>query len=323
MNKKCPFCKNKVEPSRHIYTCKENAVSLSKEEIKFRYLQYNFPELTKELLIELYIEDNQSLPDIRKCYGIDFKSILFLLDHYAIKKRTHLESVNEISQPKIKKTCLKRYGTTNVLSKGTSIYKKKQQSIIDRFGVDNPFKSEEINKLFQNNDEFWFNRYGLTSTEYRSKERKREWDNKTDEQKNEWLEKSIYSSKYHKEKGVHTSSLETRVSKILLDSNITYTTQFKIGIKSYDFLLNDIKIIVEVNGDYWHCNPNMYKADDVVNFPYGKITAQERWDRDMKKHRLAVDKGYRILYIWEDEIRKRKTDKELKDFIIEKIKHEE
>jgi G:T-mismatch repair DNA endonuclease (very short patch repair protein)/ribosomal protein S8E len=321
--KYCPFCKKHINPNApHIYHCKENKETLDRREIKFKYISYNFPKITKELLIELYVEDNLSLPDIKKCYGIDFKSILFLLEHYNIQKRTQTESANTIAQIKIKKTCLKKYGTTNVLSKGTIIYNKKQQSIIDRYGVDNPFKSEEINKLFQNNDDFWLTKYGLTSKEFRSKERKRSWDNKTDEQKNEWLEKSIYTNRNNKEKGVHTSSLETRVSKILLDSNITYTTQFKIKTKSYDFLLNDIKTILEVNGDYWHCNPSIYKAEDIICFPYGNITAQERWNRDAKKHQLAIDNGYKIVYIWESEIKETKTDESLKQLIIEKIKHE-
>jgi G:T-mismatch repair DNA endonuclease (very short patch repair protein) len=116
--------------------------------------------------------------------------------------------------------------------------------------------------------------------------------------------------------------LETRVSKILLDSNITYTTQFKIRTKSYDFFIPDINLIIEVNGDYWHCNPSLYKENDIVYFPGKCVTAKWIWDRDKIKHQLAVDKGYKILYIWECEIRKRKDDM-LKEFIIEKIKHEE
>jgi hypothetical protein len=66
---------------------------------------------------------------------------------------------------------------------------------------------------------------------------------------------------------------------------------------SYDFTYK--KKIIEFNGDYWHCNPNLYEA----NF-YNKnkmLTAKEIWQYDQLKNNLAKSHGYEVLVIWETE----------------------
>ena len=55
--------------------------------------------------------------------------------------------------------------------------------------------------------------------------------------------------------------------------------------------------IIEFQGDYWHCNPNLYDKDF-----YNKVkqkTAQEIWNYDNVKKECAEYYGYDILYIWE------------------------
>ena len=55
--------------------------------------------------------------------------------------------------------------------------------------------------------------------------------------------------------------------------------------------------IIEFQGDYWHCNLNLYDKDF-----YNKVkqkTAQEIWNYDNIKKECAEYYGYDILYIWE------------------------
>ena len=66
---------------------------------------------------------------------------------------------------------------------------------------------------------------------------------------------------------------------------------------AYDFCHN--KKIIEFNGDYWHMNPNIYKANDINKTK--KLTAQEVWDFDKRKMKCAEEHGYKVLYIWESE----------------------
>ena len=67
--------------------------------------------------------------------------------------------------------------------------------------------------------------------------------------------------------------------------------------KSYDFVIG--KKIIEFNGDYWHCNPNQYKAD--YYHKHIQLTAKEIWDLDQIKISLIENEGYQVLTIWESE----------------------
>lgn len=64
---------------------------------------------------------------------------------------------------------------------------------------------------------------------------------------------------------------------------------------AYDFMYKNK--IIEFQGDYWHCNPNLYDKDF-----YNKVkqkTAQEIWNYDNIKKECAEYYKYDILYIWE------------------------
>jgi hypothetical protein len=71
-------------------------------------------------------------------------------------------------------------------------------------------------------------------------------------------------------------------------NNLTY---------KYDFTYLPNKRIIEFNGDYWHCNPVIYESDY-----YHKIkdmTAQQIWDYDGIKTKLAESHGYTVMSIYE------------------------
>ena len=94
------------------------------------------------------------------------------------------------------------------------------------------------------------------------------------------------------------------ISDICLNLNIDYpkkekfiSTKCKERTYAYDFCYG--KKLIEFNGDYWHCNPNLYD-DDFVN-KTTKMTAKETWLKDENKAKCARDNGYDILTIWEEE----------------------
>jgi len=82
-----------------------------------------------------------------------------------------------------------------------------------------------------------------------------------------------------------------------------HDTHYKInGIierYSFDFILKDLKIIIEVQGTYWHADPRKYGE--------GKIPLNERQiykvSQDIIKKRVAEEYGYKMIYIWEDDIK--------------------
>jgi G:T-mismatch repair DNA endonuclease (very short patch repair protein) len=59
------------------------------------------------------------------------------------------------------------------------------------------------------------------------------------------------------------------------------------------------KILIEFNGDYWHCNPEKYEPNFYHQVK--KIRAHEIWANDAKRLETISSLGYRIHVIWESE----------------------
>lgn len=81
----------------------------------------------------------------------------------------------------------------------------------------------------------------------------------------------------------------------------------------YDFTDLSSKKIIEFNGDYWHGNPEKYKAEELIKYPgKGEILIEELWIQDKKKNDFAKSKGFEVLIIWESEFTENREDTILK-----------
>ena len=83
---------------------------------------------------------------------------------------------------------------------------------------------------------------------------------------------------------------------------------------AYDFMFKNK--IIEFQGDYWHCNPKLYKE----NF-YNKVkqkTASEIWKYDKEKAECAQKYNYKVLHIWEMDYNQDKENilKKCIDFLL-------
>jgi very-short-patch-repair endonuclease len=92
------------------------------------------------------------------------------------------------------------------------------------------------------------------------------------------------------------TSIEVTVENFLQSEKIEYKKQYriyynKINFKIYDFYLLKENILIEVDGDFWHCKlekkPKNYK-DIIVN--------------DKLKNDLATENGYRLVRISQSEL---------------------
>ena len=115
-------------------------------------------------------------------------------------------------------------------------------------------------------------------------------------------------SKTHKEKWVngeigrrhYTSKLEEKFkNEILIPLNITFDHFFKPKTQKffYDFYLPDYKIIIEVDGDFFHSNPKFYP-----NGPIYKTQIKNNLN-DQLKNQWAKDNGFKLFRFWEDDIK--------------------
>lgn len=98
------------------------------------------------------------------------------------------------------------------------------------------------------------------------------------------------------------SSIEKTICKVLGEVGIKYKTQvpFNCGRFIADIFIPSKNLILECNGDYWH----NYRI-----FP-------ERSKRDESFEEYAKNKGYRLVWLWESEIRKNPKDLLRKENVI-------
>lgn len=91
---------------------------------------------------------------------------------------------------------------------------------------------------------------------------------------------------------------EKIMKAVLLELSIPNHYNFILEKRyQYDFKIKDTNIIIEVHGDYWHCNPKIY--------PTGPISDRQKFkiERDTEKKKYAEKHGYTIIYVWEDELK--------------------
>lgn len=71
-------------------------------------------------------------------------------------------------------------------------------------------------------------------------------------------------------------------------------------VMMYDFVVTSpVKKVVEFNGNFWHADPKVYKADDLVPIRGGAKKASEIWQSDLKKKLSIESRGFEVLVVWE------------------------
>lgn len=104
---------------------------------------------------------------------------------------------------------------------------------------------------------------------------------------------------------------ESQFKQILDDIGITYVFQkpipWKHGWKKwYDFYIPDFNLLIEIDGIYWHGK----------NLIYDHLNTQQiqTRDNDILKNKLAINKGFNLERIWEDDITLQNTINLLKKY---------
>lgn len=312
MERTCPFCGlTLTSGGRHIYTCGKSR-ELTKEEIKLIYIKHVFGDNIVDEVCDDYL-NLYSLPMLRDKYGTDFKTILFILDYKGIEKRSLKESSDLISKEKYKKTVEAKYGRgiTNI-SQVQDVKDKKKRTFTNHYGVDNIWKLSEYNRKCAE-------QYPESHKEHLRKlyeGRDKFWNSASDEDIAALVKKASDTRQLN---GMYSSSLETRFCRILNELDISYTRQFhlKHDRHPYDFFLCGSKIIIEINGNYWHANHKYYKEDDVIKYLGKSISAKEIWERDKRHIDKAENMGYKVLVFWEDDFKC--DDNRLKELILQSI----
>ena len=118
------------------------------------------------------------------------------------------------------------------------------------------------------------------------------------------------SARNRKANGTYRNRKENSITKntvpelmmqyLLKNRNIDFQAQYKIcnenGLFYYDLLIPKKNLLIEIQGDYWHGNPKTFTI-------FNKYQQQQKIKDEFKKD-VAQKLGYKIIYIWENNLRK-------------------
>ena len=100
----------------------------------------------------------------------------------------------------------------------------------------------------------------------------------------------------------------------LTDTKIEKILQKRLREKGIKFekhksILGQPDIFIEQNicifadGDYWHGNPMVFSPNDEITSSGGRKKVWEIWEKDEKINQKLIQKGYKVLRLWEEEIK--------------------
>ena len=106
--------------------------------------------------------------------------------------------------------------------------------------------------------------------------------------------------------------LEKSFEVLLIDLSIEYVSQHTVCGYNYDYYLPKYNTLIEVDGDFWHCNP--------IKFPNGPLFESQEITikNDVKKNDICENiEGLTLIRFWETDINERPewVKKKIMEFI--------
>lgn len=335
---KCQICGELIKPGNawHGKKCREAYIN-------------NLTEEKKEEIYRLYVEEKTSLVQLSIILGLSYSQLQHILPEIGITLRNIKEACNTPKKKELyEKTMMEHFGTKHNFDKNCSSRKKWEKRLFEEEGITNVFQRKEVidkikktmktkytdeeiywNHVKGGNLDFLIKKYGkIDGTKkyneicfnkgksnryqhyietYGEEEGLKKWKKRIDN-----LSKNLHNN----------YGLNEKAYKILDEENIKHEQEYVLNYIDNNNIsrrfLYDIKVgrlLIELNGIYWHCSPKKYKPNDKVLFPNGKeILAKDKWEYDAFKSKIAIDNGFKIVTIWEDEFSKEKLLKTLKEY---------
>jgi len=169
------------------------------------------------------------------------------------------------NKEKAVETFLRKYGVDYPL-RLDSIKEKRKNTLLEKYGVENVFQLDDIKKKIK---ETLLEKYGVGNA----------------------------------------TSLQTRISKPQVEYYEKVKQQYPDAILehylkdvdySVDIFIPSENKVIEVYGDYWHCNPTLYESTYYHKQLHMK--AVDKWKMDEKRRKNIEKGGYLVEIIWESQI---------------------
>lgn len=193
-------------------------------------------------------------------------------------------------------------------------FRRKQKRGIEKFVEENGFYPGTDEKSKEKRKKTMVERYGLEHN-WNGKYGDRTCDKTTLEKygKSSAEILSDYQIKYGK-----GTDIEILFKEILDELSIKYQYKFRIynetkdpfWYREFDFLIENTKILVEIDGDYWHGNENIFKPLNEHQ--------KETKKKDKIKEQFAIDNKYKVIRFWGSELKESKN--KIKNKLINLLK---
>jgi G:T-mismatch repair DNA endonuclease (very short patch repair protein) len=282
--------------------------------------------IDEKYVVNEYLNGKSSL-QISKEMGVSKPTILTILNkHNIVRKRDRCDSLNIEKRGdhfyinRICPICNKTIETKskdrviacrNHFNKINESRDCKTCSLEKQIGKGNPFYGKKHNKKTKN--QISKSRKGkgvgennsMANLEVRKKLAKtlrKKWDNGEMEFLREIFSKTMKETRrLGKIKSVIRSKKEKEIIEEIKNLGYEVKHSHRIDTKICDVFIPKLNLIIEYNGDYWHCNPNKYNSDYYHQVK--KKTAKELWEYDKNKIDLILKNGYNLEVVWESDLK--------------------
>lgn len=193
---------------------------------------------------------------------------------------------NQTAIKKSHKTQKKMYesGELIIWNKGLDISDHRVKDNIDKM-LANPNRGKNISKGLsgvEKSDEHK-EKLSITATE--------RWSNPKEREKQRYRRLDYFANKMFNEK----SKLEIKFEGLLLGLGIQYESQYSLKGYLYDIYIPHKKLLIEVDGDWYHFNEAVHKK------PLSPIQINNL-KNDERKNIIAEKEGYNLIRFWETDI---------------------
>jgi len=286
--------------------------------------------LNEDLVIKEYLSGKSSLVLVEE-FNVSKPKILGILKKNNVtRKRDRCKSleIKEVDGRFITKrvcpNCKKEVDVTTTnptttcrnyfkLVKNNSVCKKCLGDVMT--GEGNPFYGKKHSK--ETKEQISKSRTGkatgkknsMANPKHRKKARKnlkQKWDSGEMEHARKIMsEKLKETRRLGKIKSIIRSKKEKEIINEIKKLGYNVKHSLKVDSKICDIYIPELNLIIEYNGDYWHCNPKKYKPDyyhQVKN-----KTAKELWEYDKNKIDLIKNYGYNLEIVWESDLKANHT----------------
>lgn len=245
----------------------------------YRRYKKVFIEENKDIIHEIYVIQGLGLQDTAN--KLNFPGGFQALWKYlrkmgwnrSVKQAKHTDSTKE----KYKTTNIERYGVPHNFCRSHPSRVAWQKTMQQEEGLINVFQREEVKKQIRKT---LMEKYGVSGASALPRKGR---------------------SNYSRMHQFMHSMLEWFLDeKIVLEKELIISDEHSYY---YDLHIQGTNILIETNGDYWHGNPLIYKATDIVLYGTSNpILVSEMWEKDQKKLDFAKSLGYNVYVVWEHDL---------------------